>query len=341
MNREVILSDMISPLVALLSQKGVGEFHVSSIPLAIDGTSFSGGHEIIEGFYAFSDSGQAIRVEIVDDYVHGIAIWKTPGDLNSPDLRVDVTMMNEEEIVDTIAAALGTGGMVESVRKLYEGFQDDYSQFMNEIGKTAQGKTIASLYRAYTEWAASSGYRTMSYARFGGFVKEQQLSGQGAGMKVIPKGKNRETVVDTQPTEVSAFEKDIMENEVLYTANMLESTLRRMSAADPGIVSMFLCGGAGLGKSFTVKKILKEEGVWVDPPNPRDPSVHGQVVYKSGSIAGFTGLLQILWDYRKGFIVVLDDNDTVLAIPKASNLLKAALNSNPEERYVSYTKLRK
>lgn len=338
MNRDVILSDIVNPLVALLSQRGVGEFHVSSIPLEIDGTSFKGGHEHIQGFYAFSTGGQAIRVEIVEDYVHSIGIWKTPGDLIRPDLRVEVTAHNEEEIVDIIAAALGQG-FTESVEKLFEGFQDDYAEFMKSVGKSAQGKKVAQIYRAYVEWAASNGYRTMSYARFGGFVKDQQLSG-GGDTRVISKANNREQII-VEPAQMSEFEKDIMENEVLYIANMLDNTLRRMSADDPGIVSMFLCGGAGLGKSFTVKKILKEEGAWRDPPRAEDPSVHGKVVYKSGSIAGFTGLLQILWDYRKDYIVVLDDNDSILAIPKAANILKACLNSNPEDRWVSYTKIRK
>lgn len=82
--------------------------------------------------------------------------------------------------------------------------------------------------------------------------------------------------------------------------------------------------------TFTVKQILKEEGVW-----------DAEVIYKSGSIAGFTGLRQLLWDYRKGKIIVLDDNDSILAVPAAANLLKAALNGDPEARIVSYTKARR
>jgi len=61
-------------------------------------------------------------------------------------------------------------------------------------------------------------------------------------------------------------------------------------------------------------------------------------IIRSGAISGFTGLRQLLWDYREGFILVLDDNDQILKNENAANMLKAALQLG--DRTISYTRAR-
>lgn len=80
--------------------------------------------------------------------------------------------------------------------------------------------------------------------------------------------------------------------------------------------------------SFLAKQAIKEFAT---------PS---QVEIFKGTISGFTGLLQILWENRRNKIIIFDDNDSVLANANALNILKAAMDSD-EPRIISYTRMKK
>jgi hypothetical protein len=82
----------------------------------------------------------------------------------------------------------------------------------------------------------------------------------------------------------------------------------------------------------SVKRVLQNEGVWDE-----------KVVWKAGTIAGFTGLLQVLWENRKNKILVLDDCDNLLIKKDQSvlNIFKAAMNTEQEDRTISYVRKRR
>jgi len=101
--------------------------------------------------------------------------------------------------------------------------------------------------------------------------------------------------------------------------------------------SVIISGSGGLGKSVTAVKTLKAEG-YVDVTNienfiegERLPSKHFKIV------KGYStpkALYRLLYE-NKDSILVLDDIDSVLTDPIASNLLKGALDSNGE-RIISW-----
>jgi len=325
------MDSTIQNILSQIEQATGDKFHVSSLALPIEVTSFNGGMVKIEGFYAFSAKSRGLRFEFIGEDLSGIAVWASPGDLEKPDYRVsDLSQIDFiiEMLSGNTAEVRETIENLKKNPKLQEAARDIVFKFLDSL-KDIEGKKVSQLYKDFFMWADKKGVDPVSTARFRGLYNEW-LAGKSGGqpMSVITKKEDVETPVMSKEDQ-AAFD-DIMENEVLYTANMMENTIRRIAHKDPGIAAIFLCGGPGLGKTFTVKKILKEEGVW-----------DSDVVYRSGSIAGFTGLLQLLWDYRKDRIVVLDDNDSILAEPKATNILKAALNSDPDARLISYTKLRK
>jgi hypothetical protein len=88
--------------------------------------------------------------------------------------------------------------------------------------------------------------------------------------------------------------------------------------------SLIVSGPAGLGKSFTVEKTLRE---W-DPEEKRHVFIKGYVKA--------TGLYKLLYQFRhKGNVIVFDDADSVFLNEDALSLLKAVADTT-ERRRVSW-----
>lgn len=309
------------------------DIHVTTMGINIKDASFGD----IKGYYGFFSSG-AIRLDVnADGDLVQAAIWNKPGDLNKPDQKIDVSFGDFSSYVSEIARAIsGMNAQLESLAmaesRLIEGARDDVAEFLTKNPDAATMKGAAA-YAQYMKWAQKSGRKEMSAVYFANNLRALKANGMIPG---VEPGATRSKAAapeqtEVEPEEQDSFVKDVMENEIYYKAAMYESLLKRMAHDDPGVVSLFIYGSPGLGKTYTCKKIFRDEGVW-----------DTKVTYKSGSIAGFTGLLQLLWDNRKGKIIVLDDNDSLLVGNiAAANILKACLNSDPEDRVVSYTRLRR
>ena len=87
---------------------------------------------------------------------------------------------------------------------------------------------------------------------------------------------------------------------------------------------LIVSGPAGLGKSFTVEKVLSE----YDPTGSVHTIVKGYV--------RATGIIRLLYQYRfPGNVIVFDDADSVFFDDVALNLLKAACDTC-DRRVISY-----
>jgi hypothetical protein len=96
------------------------------------------------------------------------------------------------------------------------------------------------------------------------------------------------------------------------------------AAIDGNVRSVIVSGPGGLGKSFTVEKILKE---W-------DPSKSQYAIVKGNVKA--TGLYKLLYKYREpGQVLVFDDADSIFNDELALNFLKAACDTT-ENRELCY-----
>ena len=97
------------------------------------------------------------------------------------------------------------------------------------------------------------------------------------------------------------------------------------SAACLGEVrSLIVSGPAGLGKSFTVEKVLEA----YDPEEVRTTQVKGFV--------RATGLMRLLYQHRhSGSVIVFDDADAILYDEVGLNLIKAATDSS-DKRMISW-----
>lgn len=109
------------------------------------------------------------------------------------------------------------------------------------------------------------------------------------------------------------------------------STLQRMAEriAAGKIPSLIVSGPPGLGKSYTVEKVLETAAAEED-----GDGLEFQII--SGTISP-VGLYIALWNLREGGVLVLDDCDDVFRDETCLNLLKAVLDSSSERR-VSYGK---
>lgn len=106
------------------------------------------------------------------------------------------------------------------------------------------------------------------------------------------------------------------------------STLDRMTnhVINGTLPSLIISGPAGLGKSFGVRKALRNAEA--------ERNLKFDMI--SGSITA-VGLYIALWNMRDGGVVVLDDCDDVFRDETTLNILKAALDSG-DERVISWRK---
>lgn len=136
---------------------------------------------------------------------------------------------------------------------------------------------------------------------------------------MLASGKNPLAVfnVNAQPTVVETEEQ--IRSKLKDTFDSMEVITH--DAIDGDCRAAVISGPAGLGKSFTVHRILQER-------NPYH-----------GVISGFvrpTGLYKTLYEFReKGSVVVLDDADSVFMDENALNILKKACDTT-KKREISW-----
>ena len=148
---------------------------------------------------------------------------------------------------------------------------------------------------------------------------------------------------DDEPEEtLEQAEARIM---VRYAA--MERNSKRMIKGT--VPSLIVSGPPGLGKSHTFRRDLKASGriEWMDVQEELTYAGDDQekaAPYKnklydviSGSMTP-PGLYQALWNMRNGGIIMVDDCDSVFHDETCLNLLKAALDSDPAHRKVSWRK---
>ena len=325
-------SSTIDNLFSTIQQETNIKLHKSPLPLTIkdeEGT--------FQGYYAFYQSG-AIRIEVNGDEIVGIGIWIKPGNLNKPDYHCKLKDIDAFGEVDTVSKLmkgkknfLNFDSMFES--KLSEDAKIDIAEFMNTIGGTAYDQKLTALFSSYEQWAEINSKKRLSNTYFFNLAKEwliKNKKGKYVDFEITQGNKGEETEVNAGQED--EFEKEVIDNQVYYKAALLEHAVKRIAQDDPLINALFVCGSPGTGKTFTVKKVLQSMGVWEE-----------KVVWKSGTIAGFTGLLQVLWENKKNKILVLDDCDNLLVKKDQSalNILKAALNTEQEDRVISYVRIKR
>jgi hypothetical protein len=332
------ITKIVKDLFVKISNQSHIEFNYSPLICNIEDTNGS-----FDAYYGFYSTG-AVRIETNGDEIIGVSIYNNPRSLNSPSYRINLNNIDPNEEIDTIVAImLGRGDSlvrkvsdpsITSKDSIFESNREDIDSFMKSIGGYAYNKKISSLYHSFLQWASVTGHKEVSSAYFSTLAHEWLIvNGKGKYEHIkVTKGSEEKTNVNS--AQEDEFIDEIYNNEVYYKAEMAEHAVKRMMMNDALINALFLCGSPGMGKTTLVLDTIKQF-----------KDYNSKIVYKKGTIKGFTGLLQLLWDYRKNKVIILDDCDNLLKDNEknfsAISILKAALETQQNGRIISYVRAKK
>ena len=147
----------------------------------------------------------------------------------------------------------------------------------------------------------------------------------GISYGAILKLKKNETVTLEEPTAVKANE-ETLEDKVKFldeTLTDIYDIARKVAAG--AFNSLMISGRAGTGKTFSVEKALKDEGLTADD----------DYIIVSGAVSTIM-MFKKMFQYRNK-VLVFDDCDAVFRDENGRNILKAALDTKKIRR-ISYLK---
>lgn len=151
---------------------------------------------------------------------------------------------------------------------------------------------------------------------------EAPVQPESSGGPPIGAGEQSSYGTTQEESKAKAIESENSQREVEpeFLKEMIQTKLRMMRAN--AFDGLLIFGDPGIGKTFPVEKFLKDNNIKFEP--------------FSGSIT-LAGLFMALWENRKPHQwLFFDDIDSVFSDESKRNLLKAALGSARNTRYISY-----
>lgn len=95
--------------------------------------------------------------------------------------------------------------------------------------------------------------------------------------------------------------------------------------------NLLICGDGGIGKTFSVKKVIKSRLKTEVKESLKSACLPGQYAYARGNIGNSASdLCAYFFAHRNDNLLLLDDCDAILGNPKLANFLKGMLDSNLE-----------
>lgn len=203
------------------------------------------------------------------------------------------------------------------------------SEFAKLISEPAYAKEVETLQESVNE-----GTRGVLSAQEQKMVLRQLKSGKSAAkisrdLKIsygaILKLKRNETITLEEPAAVAANEETLADK-----VKFLDETLQDIydiarKVAAGAFNSLMISGRAGTGKTFSVEKALKDEGLIEDD----------DYIMVSGAVSTIM-MFKKMFQYRNK-VLVFDDCDAVFRDENGRNILKAALDTKKVRR-ISYLK---
>lgn len=296
--------------------------------------------------FNFKQSGGSSSIDNIDFYTTVSAY---------PQLNLDVHNINIVQLIDFIVKVIlkgkpgmtadvdssGTQSIVNEAIELYdEAKRNDYRSALNlwmrdrklTPQKMAESR-ISHLLNDYKAWSVKNNTNAIGDGPFWTTVKEM-IAESGAQNKfsktvTVQRNSGKEKVILSSSAKSAEEQLDKAITQRIDAKQKFKQIEAYTKLVIKGTKPSFiLTGDPGLGKSFSISKVLQSEGM-----------VRGEdyEIFK-GDIASAVNLYKILYEYNKpDFIVVLDDNDEILKDAAAINILKGALESGKDEpRTISY-----
>ncbi len=337
------LADKVAKVMA---RKAGLEAYPGSVPYYFE----RNGDSYVAYFSMTSDPNLSFRVtfslEDRSTKVVCVDLYKGIKEMDDPDITISISPnVNIVQLVNTVGdkmlSADATADDFEEVPGMIaEAYK--YAEASKRIKEASKRdavieflKTQGGDFTDYVRWATANNQPVGSQTMFNNARKVWQAQGGesptvGGGAQSYQVGPAEPEEPLYHPDDADVFE-DEAQGEAVEKFEEFEVMLREMAHASPNTWALFVYGSPGVGKSRSVKKIFQEEKAALERTGQK-------VVSKTGGIGGSTGLLQLLYDNKKNTILVLDDNDKILEDQTAANYLKGALNTEIEDRHVTYTR---
>jgi len=302
-------------------------------------------------FFSMTDTDLAFRItfslEGDTQRIICIDVYKSPKPLDNPDFTISILdpNINIVQLVNEVGDKMLQGDISPEDFEATEGMMAESVYWVREKEKLKESakkdavieflKTQGGTYTDYIRWATANNKPMGSQTMFSNAKKVfDATGGQSPGTAAAGQPYTVTPAEDEEPLyaeeDADAFE-DVVEDEAVQKFEEFEIMLREMAHDAPATWALFVYGSPGIGKTYSIKKVFKEEDQALKRTNQK-------VVTKTGAVAGSTGLLQLLYDNKKSVILVLDDNDKILRDQSAANYLKGALNTEIEDRHITYTR---
>jgi hypothetical protein len=314
--------DSILHKVCAVLGRQIGK-NVKMGPLAIP--FIKGGHHF-HGIDAHLGGDVRIRFNLLygeQVQIYSISYWLSYKE--TPDYEIDLNGFNIVQVIDTVAEVLKNHGALKESRRITEA-SAKRTLIMNWA--QSQGSGVDSLhgsfnnksvYDEYAAWSRENRLEIVTFSIFKYYLREYfESTGNHAAAdveSVTVRAGQSENYAEDQPGVAASFENlAAQEAELEGMYALLGSLVKGIASSTGRVNSAFIYGSGGIGKTYNVKSLLKELGVW------------NRVYMTTGSIKGYTALAAMLYNHRKNKIIVLDDNDDILKEPRAINVLKGAMD---------------
>lgn len=275
----------------------------------------------ILAYYVFYQE-KAFRLEYLSGTLSGISLFDTPTDLLNPDLRVDLSDLDDtgsSQIISNLLLAL------PSAEDDTEGLKE-VQEFVTHMGDFILTKGASYAFESYEIWADSRDKTPLTKIQFADSFNKLANQQSKELTERIEAPFHGETLV-VSPEESSAFLSQVIQSEELYSIKMLESALKSM-AQDEDVNAMFVCGEQVQPIKSKVKEIFQEEDVWTS-----------KVMWKD-RVTSIYQFISLLWKYRSDHILVFDNVDAPLKRKdhNFNSMLDEIMKTESPNRIVSYTR---
>jgi len=324
-------NNIVKSIFEALAPEVSGSIYMSPDPLTVKDD-----RGVYKSYYGFMKTG-AIRLDLTGSTVKQVAVWNKPESLIKPDFLVQTETNDIDTIIYIISNVLygkanrflKRDSMFSS--SLNETAKDDIEEFFDGIGTDSYQKDMTQLYNAYLTWADIYTKRIMSFEYFSTLVRQWSIrnnKGPFSGIEV--KKNDKKGTIQYNPSLENLFKEEILENPIMYKANLYESIIRKIADNDPKIISLFACGSPNSGKDKACEEILKKKRVW-----------ESRVVLRDGDVAGFTDLILLLWRNRNRRIIILKNSDPLLLRESSLSILKNMFSMTVDDNTIYYNRTKK
>lgn len=324
-------NNIIKSIFEALAPEVSGSIYVSYDPLTVKDD-----RGVYKSYYGFMKSG-AIRIDLTGTTIKQLGVWNNPNSLLKPDYLVQV----ETDDIDTIVYIVSNilyGKANRFLKRdsmfsssLNETAKEDIEEFFDGIGSDSYQKDMTQLYNAYLTWADIYTKRVMSFEYFSTLVRQWSIrnnKGPLSGIKVNKNDKN--STIQYNISLENLFKEEILENPVMYKANLFETIIKKIADNDPLIISLFACGSPNSGKDKACEEVLKRKRVW-----------ESRVIVRDGDVSGFADLILLLWKNRNRKIIILKNSDTLLFKESSRSILKNLFSMTVDDNTLYYNRVKK